>query len=90
MVCPELKELEHEREERRYERQGAFIKKLVGQNQLNSEMTFEQARDLLWAFTGRDFYRMLVIERGWSSESYETWLSQHLSELLVPKSEQGQ
>jgi len=40
-------------------------------------------RDIFWAFTGRDFYRMLVVERGWSSDEYEKWLAELLIQLLL-------
>ena len=46
---------------------------------LNTSMV----RDILWAFTGRDMYRMFVIERGWSSEKYEKWLAKILIKTLV-------
>ncbi len=42
-----------------------------------------KARDILWAFTGRDMYRMFVIEQGWTSEEYETWLAQLLVKMLT-------
>jgi hypothetical protein len=38
-------------------------------------LSLSQARDILWGFTGRDIYRMFVIERGWTSEEYEKWLA---------------
>lgn len=43
----------------------------------------EKARDILWAFTGRDFYRMLVVERKWFPDEYEKWLSDILINTLV-------
>lgn len=46
-------------------------------------LSLSQARDILWAFTGRDIYRMLVIERGWTSEEYEKWLAQLLIKTLI-------
>lgn len=42
-----------------------------------------KARDILWALTGRDMYRMLVIEQGWSSDEYEKWLTQLLINTLI-------
>ena len=32
-----------------------------------------RVRDILWMYTGRDVYRMVVLERGWSSD--ESWLA---------------
>jgi hypothetical protein len=33
------------------------------------------SRDIMWALTSRDLYRMLVRERKWSSLKYEDWLA---------------
>ena len=49
------------------------------------ELGLEKVRDLIWAFTGREFYRMLVIERGWSPEEYEHWLGKSLIRTLLKK-----
>ena len=37
----------------------------------------------MWMYTGRDIYRMFVLERGWSSNEYEEWLAQALIEALT-------
>jgi len=42
-----------------------------------------QARNILWSLTSREIYRMLVIERGWSSEEYQEWLGRSLLKILV-------
>ncbi|MBS0625338.1 MAG: TetR/AcrR family transcriptional regulator [Verrucomicrobia bacterium] len=76
-LAPELKELEREREERRYLRQKETVEALSP-----SSIPLERARDLIWAFTGRDFYRMLVLERRWSSDEYEKWLANLLYSTL--------
>lgn len=88
VVAPEFKELEQEREQRRYERQGEYVKKLMLDKALIKGLTIQKARDILWSLTGRDIYRMLVIERSWSSDEYEKWLGKVLVEsLLVAKVE---
>lgn len=85
VVAPELKELEQEREARRYERQGDYVKKLMHDKALAKGLTLQKARDILWSLTGRDVYRMLTIERAWSSEEYEMWLGQILVDSLLEK-----
>lgn len=88
VVAPEFKELEQEREQRRYERQGEYVKKLMQDKALVKGLTIQKARDILWSLTGRDMYRMLVIERAWSSDEYEKWLGNVLVEsLLATKAE---
>lgn len=83
VLAPEFKELEQEREQRRYERQGEYVKKLMQDKVLVKELTLQKARDILWSLTGRDMYRMLVIERDWSSDEYEKWLGKVLIESLL-------
>ncbi|MBS0652887.1 MAG: TetR/AcrR family transcriptional regulator [Verrucomicrobia bacterium] len=83
VLAPELKLLEEERELRRYKRQEVTIKLMVEENALAKGLTAVQARDILWAFTGRDMYRMFVIDRGWSSDQYEQWLGELLIKTLV-------
>jgi hypothetical protein len=41
------------------------------------------ARDIFWMLTGRDIYRMLVRERGWSSKKYQEWLADTLVRSLL-------
>ena len=83
VVAPELKELEQEREQRRYKRQGEYVKKMIAEKVLAKGLTLQKARDILWALTGRDMYRMLVVEKEWTSDEYEKWLAQLLVTSLL-------
>jgi AcrR family transcriptional regulator len=83
VLAPELRELEKEREMRRYNRQEVTIKAMVKENSLIKELNATKARDILWALTGRDMYHMFVIEQGWTSDEYEEWLTQLLIISLV-------
>ena len=83
ILAPEFKELEREREQRRYTRQEESMQMMVRDKALAKGLSLSKARDILWAFTGRDMYRMFVIERGWSSDGYEAWLTQALVKTLL-------
>lgn len=83
VVAPEFKELEQEREKRRYDRQGEFVKKLMKDKSLAKGLTLQKARDILWTLTSRDMYRMLVVERKWTPDEYEKWLAQVLANTLL-------
>jgi len=85
LLAPEFKELEKEREDRRYQRQAESMQMMVRDKALAKGLSLSQAQDILWAFTGRDMYRMLVMERGWSSDDYEEWLTQTLVKALLEK-----
>lgn len=86
VLAPEFKELEKEREVRRYTRQEATIQAMAEEKSLSKNLTVKKGRDILWAFTGRDLYRMLVVEQGWPSEQYERWLVQLLVTTLIDPS----
>ena len=83
VVSPELKKLEQEREKRRYERQGEYVNKMMQVRAFAKGLTLKRARDILWTLTGRDLYRMFVVERGWTSDEYEQWLAQLLIKSLL-------
>ena len=83
VVAPEFKELEQEREKRRYERQSESIKTMIEEKSLAKGLSPAKAHDMFWALTGRDMYRMLAIERGWTSDDYEKWLAQLLVKSLL-------
>ena len=83
-MAPEFKALELEREERRYQRQKKTFKEVANEETLVEGINVTKARDILWALTGRDIYRLLVIEKKWTSDDYEKWLTQSLILLLAP------
>jgi AcrR family transcriptional regulator len=78
VLAPELAKLEQQRECLRYERQERMIISLRDAGRLRPELDHATARDIFWMLTGRDVYRMLVRERGWSSQKYDDWLADSL------------
>ena len=78
-VSAELAEMERQHETARFENQSAMVDLLVTSPDRKPDLDVDTIRDVLWALTGRDSYRMLVIKRGWPSDRYATWLG----ELLV-------
>ncbi len=83
VLAPEFKELEKEREERRYKRQEQSVREMATEGPFKGGISLVKARDILWAFTGRDMYRMLVVEQGWTSDEYEKWLGELLIATLI-------
>ncbi len=59
------------------------IKVIEQEKSLIRGLSIAKAHDILWAFTGRDMYRMLVMEQGWTSDEYESWLAQLLIKMLL-------
>jgi AcrR family transcriptional regulator len=83
VISPELRALEREGQRVRYERQQFIILALEKENLLADTLSLSHARDILWSLTSREMYRMLVVEKGWSSDEYETWLGRTLLQTLV-------
>ena len=83
VLAPELSRVERERESMRYERQEPLIEYLTKKKQLRTGLTRARAREILWALSSRDLYRMLVRERGWSSREFEDWLANTLLDALL-------
>jgi AcrR family transcriptional regulator len=85
VVAPAVARLQKEREHTRYERQESVIAFLENAGRLRTGLKRESARDILWTLTGREPYRMLVRERGWSSQDYEDWVAGMLIAALLEK-----
>jgi hypothetical protein len=80
---PALQKMEQEFEQTRFLMQEARVKLLFAQSKAKKGLTIEKARRLLWMYTSRDVYRMLVQEGAWSSDEYQQWLSDTLVSALV-------
>jgi AcrR family transcriptional regulator len=74
MLAPELAAVEQERDCQRYDAQEMLIAGLERAKLLRAGLSRDAARAVLWSLTSREMYRMLVRERGWSGDQYETWL----------------
>ena len=85
ILDPVFKGLEIERERRRHQRQKETVESMANEKAFTDNLSLSKIRDILWAFTGRDLYRMLVVERGWSSDEYEKWLAELLIQALLSK-----
>jgi AcrR family transcriptional regulator len=83
VVMSELAAIEREKESGRYEAQAGSIALLVKAGKAKVGLEETEARDILWTLTGRDVYRMLVIERKWKSDLYEKWISETIVNALV-------
>lgn len=83
ILSPEFKQLKKESEQRRYTKLAETIQLIIKENRLAKNLTPEKAHDILWAMTGRDFYRLLVIERQWSEQQYEMYLENLLIHTLL-------
>jgi AcrR family transcriptional regulator len=80
---PALGKLEKEFENLRFQMQKERVKLLFAQSKQRKELTLDEARRIMWMYTSRDIYRLLVHEGGWTPNRYQKWLSSTLVNALV-------
>jgi hypothetical protein len=78
-----LRKAEQELERRRYTMQEARVRLLFREAKARPGLALEEARRILWMYTSREIYRMLVQEGGWSPDKYQAWLAETLVSSLV-------
>jgi AcrR family transcriptional regulator len=83
---PALRKLEQEFEKVRFDMQEERVKRLFERRRQKEGLSLDDARRILWMYTSRDVYRMLVTESGWSPDRYQEWLSRTLLDALVAPS----
>lgn len=78
-----LRRTEEEFESMRFDMQEERVRLLFEQRKARKDLSFEEARRILWMYTSREIYRMLVQESGWTPDRYQAWLSRTLVATLV-------
>jgi AcrR family transcriptional regulator len=80
---PALRKMEQEFENIRFEMQEQRIRLLFAHSKQKKGLALDEARRILWMYTSRDVYRMLVHEGGWTPDRYQEWLSDTIVNALV-------
>jgi AcrR family transcriptional regulator len=83
VLSADLRSIETELEAIRFRIQADRAKQVVATAPAARCLGLRRVRDILWMYTGRDVYRMFVLERGWSSDEYENWLAETLIRTLM-------
>ena len=78
-----LRAIEQEFERVRYARQEARVTRLFEAGKARPGLSVDEARRVLWMYSSRDVYRMLVTEGGWTPAAYERWLADAILHALV-------
>ena len=82
-ISPALRKMEREFEAMRFEMQEERVRLLFAQAKQRKGLKSGEAQRILWMYTSRDVYRMLVHEGGWTPDHYQQWLSDTLLGALV-------
>ena len=61
------------------------IERLARAARLRPGLTVARARRLMWMYTSREVFRMLVVEGGWPPDEFERWLAGTLVASLAGK-----
>ena len=80
---PEVAGMWHAISERRAANMRLFAGELAATGRLRPGLTVEDAGDVLWATNSPEMYELLVGQRGWSLEKYETFLAETWQQLLL-------
>ncbi|MBL0897841.1 MAG: TetR/AcrR family transcriptional regulator [Reyranella sp.] len=81
--APTLRKIEEEFEQIRYKMQEERLHRLFAAGRAKKSISFDEARRIMWMYTSRAVYRMLVIDGQWTPDRYQEWLSQTLVAALV-------
>ena len=80
---PEVARVWSELEGQRYAGQARVAGMLASRGALREGLDVERATDLIWTLTALVVHDLLVIERRWTSEQYERWLTDALKRELL-------
>jgi AcrR family transcriptional regulator len=80
---PEIAGLWHRIQTEFHENQRSVIESLNAKHALKSGLDVAAATDILWAINHPSMYQLLVGDRGWTPERYETWLADLLCRELL-------
>jgi len=80
---PEINTLLKKYLDDRFQGMGFFIECLLANGPLRSGLSKLTAVETIWALASAEIYNLLVVDRGWSGEEYEIWLSDTLTRLLL-------
>jgi AcrR family transcriptional regulator len=61
-----------------------FARELQQEGNLRSDVSFEEARDVLWTYNSVEIYDLLVLQRGWTNERYGRFIADALIAALLP------
>jgi AcrR family transcriptional regulator len=81
-IDPDAADLLADIRRQRYTGQSRIVAALVERDALEPGLDPAKTADMVYALMAPDVHRILTIERGWTSEEYETWIVRCLRSLL--------
>ena len=71
---PELEKLWREISRRRAANMRLLVENLATTGRLREGLSLDVAADIVWSMNSPEFYLLLVKQRGWSLEAFQSWL----------------
>jgi AcrR family transcriptional regulator len=80
-----MAELLAEVDQQRLQRMETNARGLFERGDLRSDLTLEDARDIMWTWSSPESYELLVIRRGWSAERFGSLAAEQMIAALLPR-----
>ena len=81
---PEAREVWQAISDRRAANMRKLATELRAAGGLRAGLSVDEAADVIWATNSSELYVLLTVERGWSPDRYERWLTDTWCRLLLP------
>jgi AcrR family transcriptional regulator len=81
---PSLTEVLERLESQRLQGLGRFAEHLRDCGALRDDISVEEARDLIWTINSQVLFDLLVRERGWTVDRYQSWIAVMMISSLLP------
>jgi AcrR family transcriptional regulator len=62
-----------------------FARHLHDGGYLRPDVSFDEARDVLWTYNSPELYDLLVLQRGWEPKRFGRWIAEALIAALLPE-----
>jgi hypothetical protein len=62
-----------------------IVAAIADRDALDPELSLSDAQDIAYAALSPEVHRILTVERGWTADQYERWLTRILGSLLRPQ-----
>lgn len=82
-VDTELARVWHEITERRARNMRLLAADLASTGDLRTNLSTDEVADVIWTTNGSEYYTMLVLDRGWSTDRFRWWLLDGWRRLLL-------
>jgi hypothetical protein len=81
---PEIAALWAEKMQARLDGIRPLAASLADHGMLAPGITADRAADVIWTLGAPETYHLLVTDRGWYADEYQTWLTTTLEQTLLP------